>query len=687
MLIMLVAIFSGLCLASVLYLFNKKQHYGKALTTTLFILRTLAVTLVILLFFNPYLKRKTNKVEPATIIIAQDNSNSLTLTKDSSFYKNEYVKSLDTLISQLEKNYVTDKYLFGNDVRELDSIDFNDYYTDFHQVLDYLKKNYYKKNVGAVILLSDGICNKSYPPEQNIESYPFPIYSVTLGDTTNYPDLYIKDVFYNKTSPSNTILPLRVIANAHSCRNKHMNIKVMINDELVDESDTHISSNNFSKTFDFNIESGSEGVKQIDIKIETIDNEFIISNNSKRFFIEVIDKQYKALFIAKSPHPDLGSLKNILGDNFEVDVVFNDDEIPDLTEYDILFMHQIPYTGMGNYEDLKAKVDASKETPIFYIVGEGSDFKLFNEIQNSMQINKGAVNSILDIKAHYNQNFGLFNIENEVIESTNAYPPLFLPHLELTMKRNHDMLLEMNINDILTQTPLLSFAIDNDVRKTAFLLGTGIWRWKLNDYLKNGNDNNFEELFSKSVKYLLTEKDKELTINYEESYLNDEPIIFTADLKNPSQEATNEPDLKIRITNKHSKDYYEYDFLKKDKYYTLKINNLPEGIYNFNAQAVWGGKTYTENGSFSIVSVGAEAQELVANTHRMQSLAQHTGGKHFNVNNINEIVRNIEEDERICSIMREETNYIDLINMKSIFFVILSLITIEWILRKMFGTY
>ena len=147
MLIMLVAIFSGLCLASVLYLFNKKQHYGKALTTTLFILRTLAVTLVILLFFNPYLKRKTNKVEPATIIIAQDNSNSLTLTKDSSFYKNEYVKSLDTLISQLEKNYVTDKYLFGNDVRELDSIDFNDYYTDFHQVLDYLKKNYYKKNL------------------------------------------------------------------------------------------------------------------------------------------------------------------------------------------------------------------------------------------------------------------------------------------------------------------------------------------------------------------------------------------------------------------------------------------------------------------------------------------------------------------------------------------------------------
>jgi predicted nucleotidyltransferase len=32
-------------------------------------------------------------------------------------------------------------------------------------------------------------------------------------------------------------------------------------------------------------------------------------------------------------------------------------------------------------------------------------------------------------------------------------------------------------------------------------------------------------------------------------------------------------------------------------------------------------------------------------------------------------------------------NYQDLINMKLIFFVILSLVSIEWFLRKMFGTY
>lgn len=682
--IIITAILTGLCYASLLYLFNKSQHYSKALTTTLFILRTIVVGLLVLLFFNPYIKKKTNKIEPATIIIAQDNSNSLVLTKDSTFYKEQFPLILDTLINELEDNFIVDKYLFGNEVNEFTKLDYKDYYTDFHEVLENIKKNYYKKNVGAVVLLSDGICNKSHLPEQNIESYPFPIYTVTLGDTTSYPDFYIKDVFYNKTSPANSIMPLRIVANANNCRNKQMKIKVLLNNEVIEETDVPVNSNRFSKTFDFNINSDDEGVKQIDIQISAIENELIKNNNSKRFFIEVVDKQYKALFYAKSPHPDLGSIKNILGDHFEVNTIFSDDEIPDLKEYDILFLHQIPYFRMSNFEDLEAKLREDKNIPVFYIIGESTDFDAFNNLQTSMKITKGAVNSILDIKPHYNQNFGLFTIDNEVVEATNSYPPLSLPHLEFSLSSNHDMLLQMSINDILTQAPLLSFTTDSDGRKSAYLLGTGIWRWKLYNYYKENNHDNFEELLTKSVKYLLTEKDKELIINYKENYFNNESIIFTADLRNPSQELINEPDLGIRIVNRHTKDIYEYNFLKKNKSYYLDVNNLPEGIYNFSAQAEYGGKTYQENGNFSVISIGAEAQDLVADARRMRLLAALTEGKNFGIKDINLVAAELENDERITSIMREETNYKDLINMKSIFFVILSLISIEWILRKIF---
>ena len=139
--------------------------------------------------------------------------------------------------------------------------------------------------------------------------------------------------------------------------------------------------------------------------------------------------------------------------------------------------------------------------------------------------------------------------------------------------------------------------------------------------------------------------------------------------------------------HKHSKKVYEYDFAKKDKSYSLNINSLPEGIYNFTAEAKLGNTKYSEVGSFSVVSIGAEAQDLVANSQRMQLLASLTNGKNFTVGELNQLAECIDNDERITSVMREETNYKDLINMKLIFFVILSLVSIEWFLRKMFGTY
>ena len=686
MLIYLIAILSGFCYASLLYLFNRKQHYGKTLTAMLFFMRLVAVGSLVMLLFNPCFKSRTDVVEPATIIVAQDNSASLILAKDSLFYKNEYPLVLDTLINKLEDKFIIDKYLFGNEVKEFSSIDYKDYYTDFHQILDNIKKDYYRKNVGAVVLLSDGICNKSYRPEQNIESYPFTIHTVTLGDTANYPDLYVKDVFYNKTSPSNTTMPLRIVANANNCRDRIMKVKLIVDDEIVEEKDFVVNSNRFSQTIDFNIDSEDEGVKQIDIKIDAYKDETITANNDRRLFIEVVDKKYKALFYAKAPHPDLGSLKNVMGEHFETEMFFGDDDIPDLNGYDLIVLHQIPYFGMGNLEDLKAGLDKNKDIPVFYVIGEGTDFYSFNDMQKSMKITKGAVNAILDIKPHYNPNFGLFSVDKEVMEVASSFPPLSLPHLEFSLNSNHDMMLQMNISDVLMQAPLLSFTVA-DGRKCAYLLGTGIWRWKLNDFYRHKNNDIFEEMFAKSVKYLLTEKDKELVVIHEDSYLNNEPIRFTADMKNPSQEMTNEADLRIRIVNKHSKDYYDYDFAKREKSYYLDINSLPEGVYEFAANAVLGGKTYSESGSFSVVSVGAEAQDLVADSQRMQLLASLTGGNNFNVDEMDKLVEAIENDERITSIMREETSYKDLINMKSLFILILTFVSVEWLLRKMFGIY
>ena len=655
----------GLVYASLLYLFSKK--YSKMLTFLLFSLRTIVVATVVMLFVNPYIKQKTYKIEQPIVIIAQDNSESIVLTKDSAFYKEKYPKIVDSIEFELEKKFDVETVLFGGSVIKPEDFStsvemtFTEQFTNISNVLSTLSRQYYKKNVGAVILLSDGIANQGVNPELNIENYPFPIYSVTLGDTVSYPSMIIKEVKYNKTVPANMLFPLRVTANASNYKGSDMNVIVRMDGIEIENMTVPVTSNRFSKTFDFNVDSGEEGTKQIEIFIGTDAARHV---NSRRIFITVTGKKYRILCIARAPHPDIAAIKSALDDHFEFDVVY-DKNIDGIENYDLLLLHNIA-------------IESS--VPSFYVIG--SDFDTFNESQDILKITRGAANTNLDVRGRFNNAFGLFTISSEIKNELKSYPPLSLPHCEITFNGRHDDALLMNIMDIETPNPILAFSTDSNGNKHAFIFGTGCWRWKLYEYYHHKNNDGFNEIISKTVKYLLTEKDKELTINHKDSYLNTENIYFSAELRNPSRELVNEPDLHFVINNE-----YEYSFNKNDNAYTLNIGMLPEGVYKYRAHTSFGGVDYNANGTFTVESLGLEAQDLTADIERMRSLASQTGGKHYYITDIQHIIKDLENDSRITSISREETRYDDLINIKWLFFSILGLITIEWLLRKIFGIY
>ncbi len=633
--LVLMALAIGLVYASLLYLFSKK--YGKMLTVLLFSLRAIVVAIVVMLFINPYIKQKTAKIENPIIVFAKDNSESMT----------EYPTSVDSMMHILEKNYDVEYYGFG------------DQYTNISSALSTISRQYYKKNVGAVVLISDGIVNQGVNPELNIESYPFPIYSVTLGDTVSYPSMTINDVKYNKTVPANMLFPLRVTANALNYKGESMNVIVKIDGNEVENVTVPVTSNRFSKTLDFNIDSGEEGTKQVDI---------IVGEKTRRVFVTVTDKKYRILCLARAPHPDIAAIKSALDDHFEFDVIFDDNVVANYDlplRYDLLIMHNIA---------IKSAV------PSLSIIG--SNFDAFNESQDIVKITRGAANTNLDVTGRFNNAFGLFTISSDIKNELKSYPPLSLPHCEISFNGRHDDALLMNIMDLETPNPLLAFSTDSDGNKHAFIFGTGCWRWKLYEYFHHKNNDGFNEIISKTVKYLLTEKDKELTVNHKDSYINTESITISAELRNPSRELINEPDLHIMINNS-----YDYMFSKGENNYHLNIGMLPEGIYKYRAHTSFGGVDYNATGTFTVESLGVEAQDLTANIERMRSLASQTGGKHYYITDIQQITYDLKHDSRITSISREETRYDDLINLRWLFFSILGLITIEWLLRKIFGIY
>lgn len=645
--LIIMALATGVVYASLLYLFSNK--YSKGLTVLLFALRTIVVATVVMLFINPYIKQKINKIEKPIIVFAQDNSESMV----------EYPQSVDSVKYALERHYSVDYHGFGGQ------------YTNISEALNTIARQYYKRNVGAVVLLSDGIVNQGVNPELTIENYPFPIFSVTLGDTVAHPSMTIREVKYNKTVQADMLFPLRVTANALNNKGKDMNVVVKMDGVEVENVTVPVTSNRFSKTFDFNIDSGNAGLKQIDV---------IVGQSIRRVFITVTDKKYRVLCIARAPHPDIAAIKSALDDHFEFDVKY-DKSIDGIDNYDLLVLHNT---------SLETRTGTSlPQIPTLSVVG--NNFDAFNKSQDIVTIKRGAANTNLDVKARFNNGFGLFTINSDIKNEIRSYPPLSLPHSDITFSSRHDVLFNMNVMDVETSLPLLVFANDNDGNKQAFLFGIGCWRWKLYEYFHHKNNDGFNEIFSKTVKYLLTEKDKELTVIHKDNYLNTENISISAELRNPSRELVNEPDLFITITRKDdtniSSTTYDYVFSKGDSNYNLNIGMLPEGIYKYRAHTSFGGVEYNANGTFTVESIGIEKQDLTADIERMRSLAAQTGGKHYYITDIQQLTKDLQNDERITSISRQETRYDDLINLKWLFISILALITIEWVLRKMLGVY
>ena len=680
----IVSLLAGLAAATLLYFRNKKQHYGKALNAILFALRTLIVGLVVLLLFNPLIRQKFSSVETPTIILAHDNSASVALCKDSAFYKNDYLTQFEQFRSQLNADFQVDEYAFGEDVRDFENLDFSDQLTDMSSLVKTLDRRYYKRNVGAVLLFSDGIYNRGFEPELVAENFPFPIHTVVLGDTVAYPDLAIRNVHYNKVVSLGATFPVRVTVAARDLAGRKAQLTLKESGRVLEKRDIEISSNRFSKEIDFMLDATKKGVFPIDIEISGIEGEEQLLNNVRHIYVEVLDQKYKLLCVAASPHPDLGALRSVLNDNYEVDFCFGKEQLPDFEKYDLVVLHQVP-NGKMDFNVLKTQLDKNAKLPVLFVIGNDTDKDYINKVQSVLEFRSGATNTLLDVKAHLNPAFSTFTFDSKSDQMIAKYPPLALPHLEINALKSHDDLLLQEVMGVKSGLPLLGFA--NDKRKMGFLFGTNIWRWRLFEYYQSKNHDVFDEMFSKTLKYLLLSANDGSAIYAKETYYSNEPVIITAELRNPNNELVTDPDLTIQIENKLTGETYDYTFSKRDHDYELNAGLLPEGLYTYKVQGQMGERKISVSGTSSVAAIGIEEQQLTADIDRMRTIARLTNGNCYTARELQQLFADLHNDSRITSVEHHESRFEDLIHSKWIFFVLIGLAAVEWLLRKMFGAY
>jgi hypothetical protein len=239
---------------------------------------------------------------------------------------------------------------------------------------------------------------------------------------------------------------------------------------------------------------------------------------------------------------------------------------------------------------------------------------------------------------------------------------------------------------VTTEQPLIAFSELNGV-KEGIILGEGIWRWKISNYQQAQNHDAFEEIFGKIIQYLSVKTDKRLfRINYQNTYKEGDDIEMDAVLYNDSYEPIVEPDIRINIMNEAGKSF-GYQFSKNESAYFLNIPGLPVGNYRFEASTKVGSKTLKENGTFNVKQVNIEALNTTADHQLLNAIAHKSGGQMLFPQQLKQLTALLEKKEEIVPVSYTQEKLQDLVNLKWVFFLLISLLTAEWFLRKRFGGY
>jgi len=165
-----------------------------------------------------------------------------------------------------------------------------------------------------------------------------------------------------------------------------------------------------------------------------------------------------------------------------------------------------------------------------------------------------------------------------------------------------------------------------------------------------------------------------------------EEINFRAEFYNKSYELNNSSDIALQLTNSENKEY-NYQFSKTANSYSLNTGRLPIGNYKYQAKLKFEGNEFSKSGEFKVVELNVEHQDLTANHALLHQLAVQSNGKMFYANQLDELKKELKTKDTIKPISRSIIDLVDLIELKWVFFLLILLLSIEWFLRKFYGSY
>ena len=339
------------------------------------VLRFSSLALIGILLLGLIVQSLNFREEKPIFIALVDNSSSILNYKDSASVRKNTTDFLAKLKAKYAERFELVTMTVGTEVND-ENPTFKENSSALELGFEKINVDYYNRNIGGIAFISDGNYNVGANPSYAAEKISLtPVFALAVGDTTPKKDQLIRNITVNDIAFLKNDFPVEVDLEAFKIGARSVNVSIFQNGQKV--GNQVVQYKNRKRDFqqvNFVLNATKQGFQTYTVKVDAVENEYTLKNNTRTFYIEVIDARSKVLILGGAPHPDISAMKEVLdaNENIEAESVLLKDWNKSLDKVNLVIWHE-PGVNFDQYytsrfstrESRKCKI-GSQVVSLFY---------------------------------------------------------------------------------------------------------------------------------------------------------------------------------------------------------------------------------------------------------------------------------------------------------------------------------
>lgn len=678
---------------------------------TLTLLRTIGIGLLLVALFEPILSRLRVTVEEPEVVVAIDNSQSMRLKgTDSSRIAEarELARRLESspLAERSIFTLFTDTALAVTPPLPYGRIDAGGAATRIDAPFALAADSLRRKNIRAIVVMSDGRYNAGSNPLFEAEKLGVPVYAVGLGDSVEPRDLSVQEIFTNEIAYVGAQLPVEVRAKSAGFDGGTATITLHDDAGVIASQTIRLAPGTNDYTASFTYTPRREGIAKLRAQISTAPGELTERNNARSAFVKVKSNRRRYVLVAGAPSPDVAFIRRQLEQAAEIQVKtfvqkgggseFIEGKLDEgaFREAEAVILVGFPTAASSDAAIATIRTAAERgNIPLLFVAGDHVDPAKLRPLEPLLPVTFGATRGTeMLIFGDPTPSGGTSPIMHGIDPASwNSLPPIYRTETSTQARPESEVLATVRLGNTHLDEPLIVARRLGRSRSMA-ILGYGIYRWQLlGEGLRASRGESgsglLGSLLSNSLRWLATrEEQKQVRIvTSKQLYDLGEPVRFLGQVYDESYNPIPEADVTVTVEGGGRR--YPLSLAPAGNgRYEGTLNGLPAGDYSFNGRATASGREVgTDMGRFSVGEVGLEYLQPSMNAELMRSLATRTGGRFYTWRTAGSLLEDIRNNRGFSPRSIEGRDDVPLWSYPWLLAIALGAFALEWIIRKRSG--